>query len=113
MTTEEEIRDFWNTHPCGDHQVESLKGDYEAFFSRYDELRYKREGHILRRLDQIDFEPLNVQCRSQSQTGNSASDDQNPVRVRHGVLPFATAVGTASPRRFSLSGGLYFISRRR
>jgi ubiquinone/menaquinone biosynthesis C-methylase UbiE len=60
MTTEDEIRDFWNTHPCGDHQVESLKGDYEAFFARYDELRYRREAHILRRLDQIDFKGKRV-----------------------------------------------------
>jgi ubiquinone/menaquinone biosynthesis C-methylase UbiE len=60
MTTEDEIRDFWNTHPCGDHQVESLKGDYEAFFARYDELRFWREGHILRRLDAINFKGKRV-----------------------------------------------------
>lgn len=60
MTNEEEIKDFWNTHPCGEHQVESLKGDYEAFFSRYDEMRWKREGHILRRLDGIDFKGRRV-----------------------------------------------------
>jgi SAM-dependent methyltransferase len=54
--TEEEIRDFWNTHPCGEHQVERLKRDYEEFFSRYDESRYKREDHILRRLDAINWQ---------------------------------------------------------
>jgi len=55
MTTEDEIRTFWHTHPCGEHLVDSLKGDYEGFFNRYDEFRYRREGHILRRLDAIDF----------------------------------------------------------
>ena len=60
MINEEAIRDFGNAHPCGEHQVERLKGDYEAFFSRYDELRYRREGHILRRLDAIDFKGKRV-----------------------------------------------------
>jgi hypothetical protein len=32
IASEQAIRDFWYAHPCGDHQVESLKGDYEAFF---------------------------------------------------------------------------------
>ena len=49
------IHEFWAAHPCGDHQVESLKGDYEAFFHRYDTFRYEREGHILRRLDDLHF----------------------------------------------------------
>ncbi len=53
--TESEIREFWNAHPCGDLQVESLHSDYEAFFARYDQFRYRRESHILRRLDAIDF----------------------------------------------------------
>jgi len=55
MITEEQIRAFWNTHPCGEHQVESRNDDYEAFFSAYDKMRYVREGHILQRLDMLDF----------------------------------------------------------
>ena len=58
--TENDIREFWNTHPCGNHQVESLHADYEAFFQRYDKFRYSREGHILRRLDAIDFKGKRV-----------------------------------------------------
>ena len=53
--SESAIAQFWDTHPCGNHQVESLHGDYEAFFRRYDEFRYRKEGHILKRLDAIDF----------------------------------------------------------
>ena len=60
IPTEKTIRDFWDAHPCGDHQVESLRTDYEAFFQRYDEFRYSREGHILRRLDAIDFKRKRV-----------------------------------------------------
>jgi SAM-dependent methyltransferase len=58
--SEQDIRAFWDAHPCGDHQVESLNADYEAFFQRYDEFRYSREGHILRRLDAIDFKGKRV-----------------------------------------------------
>jgi len=58
--TEAIIRDFWNTHPCGDHQVEGLRGDYEAFFCRYDEMRYRREEHILGCLDAIDWKGKRV-----------------------------------------------------
>jgi len=36
IPSEQEIRDFWDTHPCGHRQVQSLKADYEAFFERYD-----------------------------------------------------------------------------
>ncbi len=57
---EETIREFWNAHPCGDHQVDSLKGDYEAFFQRYDAMRYEHEAHILARLDAIDFKGKTV-----------------------------------------------------
>lgn len=49
------IAAFWNTNPCGDQQVGGLQGDYETFFSRYDEFRYKQEPHILRCLDKIDL----------------------------------------------------------
>lgn len=56
---EAQIQEFWQAHPCGDGQVGGLDrafgGDYEAFFRDYDAFRYRREGHILRCLDKIDF----------------------------------------------------------
>jgi ubiquinone/menaquinone biosynthesis C-methylase UbiE len=58
--TEQAIREFWDTHPCGESQVESLNADHEAFFQRYDAFRYRREAHILRYLDAIDFEGKRV-----------------------------------------------------
>jgi len=60
IPSEQDIRNFWDAHPCGDHQVESLKADYEAFFERYDKFRYSREGHILGRLDAIDLKGKRV-----------------------------------------------------
>jgi ubiquinone/menaquinone biosynthesis C-methylase UbiE len=60
IPSEQSIRDFWDAHPCGDHQVDSLKEDYRAFFDRYDQYRYSHEGHILRRLDAIDFKGKRV-----------------------------------------------------
>ena len=58
--TEQVIRDFWDTHPCGENLVESLGSDHEAFFRRYDAFRYRLEAHILKRLDAIDFKDKHV-----------------------------------------------------
>jgi SAM-dependent methyltransferase len=58
--TEQVIREFWDSHPCGESQVESLGADHEAFFRRYDAFRYHMEAHILRRLDAIDFKRKQV-----------------------------------------------------
>ncbi|MBX9895021.1 MAG: class I SAM-dependent methyltransferase [Nitrosomonas sp.] len=60
---ESEIQDFWNRYPCGDLQVGGLqqhRGDYEAFFTNYDNFRYHKEAHILRCLDNIDFKGKQV-----------------------------------------------------
>lgn len=60
---EADIENFWNRHPCGNHQVGGLDGhgrDYEAFFSAYDRHRYRKEGHILGCLDGIRFEGKRV-----------------------------------------------------
>jgi len=60
---ESEIQDFWDRYPCGDLQVGGLKqrrGDYEAFFADYDSFRYRKEAHILRCLDNIDFKGKQV-----------------------------------------------------
>jgi SAM-dependent methyltransferase len=56
---ETDIQSFWNAHPCGDHIVGGLHGefadDYEGFFAAYDAWRYKQEGHIPSCLDRIDW----------------------------------------------------------
>lgn len=57
---EEQVADFWETHPCGDHQVGGLKDDYLDFFDRYDAFRYAKEGHILGCLDAIDWKGKKV-----------------------------------------------------
>lgn len=58
--SEAEIRQFWNTHPCGQGEVGAPGPDIEAFFDRYDRHRYAHEGHILKRLDAIDFKGKRV-----------------------------------------------------
>lgn len=56
---ESEIKDFWQTHPCGAQLVgdlsEESRAEYEDFFRRYDEFRYSKEAHILKNLDAVDF----------------------------------------------------------
>ena len=55
-----EIKDFWAAHPCGAELVGDLtdesRSEYLEFFRRYDEFRYRTEGHILKNLDRIGFE---------------------------------------------------------
>jgi len=63
MITEADIQQFWEKHPCGDHQVGGLEHyseDYERFFSDYDNTRYAAETHILDCLDRIDFQDRDV-----------------------------------------------------
>jgi SAM-dependent methyltransferase len=57
---EHEIQAFWQAHPCGEHFVDGLRQDYEAFFQRYDAFRYRKEAHIPRCLDAIDFKGKRV-----------------------------------------------------
>lgn len=56
---ESEVREFWNSHPCGDHIVGGLRGtfadDYERFFAAYDAWRYQQESHISCCLDRVDW----------------------------------------------------------
>lgn len=59
----EEIRDFWQKHPCGQSLITEANGqinDLKKFFIDYDKFRYATEGHILVNLDKIDFENKSV-----------------------------------------------------
>jgi SAM-dependent methyltransferase len=60
--TEDAIREFWNTYPCGDYYTGIPGADLEEFFRRYDAFRYSRaqEGHILDCLDGIVFRDKRV-----------------------------------------------------
>jgi SAM-dependent methyltransferase len=78
--TEQAIREFWDTHPCGENQVESLNADHEAFFQRYDAFRYRVEAHILRRLDAIDFQD---KCVLEIGLGQGADSEQI---IRRGAI---------------------------
>lgn len=59
-----DIKDFWQTHPCGAELVGDLtdksRANYLDFFDRYDKYRYATESHILSNLDGIDFENKRV-----------------------------------------------------
>jgi SAM-dependent methyltransferase len=61
---ESDVCEFWNAHPCGDHIVGGLHGefadDYERFFAAYDAWRYDQEGHIPACLDRFDFRDQRV-----------------------------------------------------
>lgn len=51
------VAEFWQTHPCGDTLIGGLRGDfdgdYETFFTAYDNARYTIESHIPACLDEM------------------------------------------------------------
>jgi SAM-dependent methyltransferase len=61
---ESDVQQFWDAHPCGDHIVGGLHGqfanDYERFFTAYDAWRYRQEAHILECLDRVDWRDRKV-----------------------------------------------------
>jgi len=97
---EKGIRDFWNTHPCGEAQVNNPKEDYEDFFRRYDEFRYKQESHILKCLDAINFKNKRV---LEIGPGLGADSEQIIRRgaIWSGVDLTPASIGRAA-KRFSL-----------
>jgi ubiquinone/menaquinone biosynthesis C-methylase UbiE len=62
--TEKEIQNFWQNSPCDDGQLGGLdqkfNNDYHRFFDACDDFRNQQEGHILRCLDDIDFQGKRV-----------------------------------------------------
>lgn len=55
---ESQIEGFWQHNPCGEHfvgGVDKYGGQYETFFTTYDQFRYSKESHILKCLDAINF----------------------------------------------------------
>jgi SAM-dependent methyltransferase len=59
MMDEQTVQDFWQDHACGDALVGGLRmrfgGDYEQFFSDYDQFRYAMESHLPACLDGLDL----------------------------------------------------------
>lgn len=55
---EDHIKDFWNKNPVGTNFIDFETG--REYFEKYDEFRYKTEGHILEELDAIDFQNKKV-----------------------------------------------------
>lgn len=74
---ETDIQSFWNSHPCGDHIVGGLHGefddDFERFFAAYDGWRYQQERHIPDCLDGVDWRD---QCVLEIGLGQGAESEQ-------------------------------------
>jgi SAM-dependent methyltransferase len=55
---EQAIEAFWQGHPCGDAQIGGLgdrfAGDYDTFFTNYDQFRYRNERHLPACIDALD-----------------------------------------------------------
>lgn len=58
---ENTIRDFWQTHPCGDNLLSRKDFDaMEKFFIAYDAFRYGMESHIPACLDRLEVTGLRL-----------------------------------------------------
>lgn len=81
---ENEIKDFWQTHPCGAELVGDLSeetiAEYADFFERYDTYRYQKEPHILKNLDRIDFNGKRV-----LEIGLGQGADAEQIELRGGI----------------------------
>ncbi len=79
-----EIKDFWQEHPCGAELVGDMpdesRGEYEEFFERYDDYRYSTEPHILKNLDRINFAGKKV-----LEIGLGQGADSEPIVRRGGI----------------------------
>ena len=101
---EEEIKDFWQTHPCGAEIVgdlpEESRETYLSFFDRYDEYRYSFEPHILENLDRVGFDGKKV-----LEIGLGQGADAEQIARRGGVFSGIDLTDEAVKRtrmRFSL-----------
>src|SRR5690348_1003185 len=80
---EQAVQRFWQDHACGDAQIgglaERYKGDYEKFFSDYDEFRYQNERHIPQCI-----EALNVTGKRVLEIG-LGEGAESELLIRHGA----------------------------
>jgi SAM-dependent methyltransferase len=57
LRDERAVQEFWQEHACGDAQVGGLRehfgGDYDQFFTAYDQFRYRTERHLPACLDAL------------------------------------------------------------
>ena len=102
---ESEIKDFWQSHPCGAELVGDLTSEerrgYSDFFARYDAFRYSTEPHILSNLDKIDFNGKRV-----LEIGLGQGADSEQIARRGAVFSGADLTDEAVKRtrmRFSLN----------
>jgi SAM-dependent methyltransferase len=80
MMDEETVQDFWQNHACGDALVGGLKGrfggDYEKFFTDYDQFRYSVERHL-----PACFDALNVRGKRVLEIGlGQGADSESLIR---------------------------------
>ena len=83
MMDERTVQDFWQNHACGDAQVGGLRerfsGDYEKFFTDYDQFRYQTERHL-----PACFDALNLAGRQVLEIGLGEGADSEQL-IRRGA----------------------------
>jgi ubiquinone/menaquinone biosynthesis C-methylase UbiE len=103
---ENEIREFWQTHPCGAELVgdlsEESRRQYLDFFERYDNYRYTTEAHILKNLDRIGLRDKRI-----LEIGLGQGADAEQIARRGGIYSGVDLTDESVKRttvRFTLKG---------
>ncbi|HMU30110.1 MAG TPA: class I SAM-dependent methyltransferase [Nitrospira sp.] len=96
MNTLHDIEQFWDANPCGETLV-GKDQEWATFFNRYDEFRYRTEGHILGELDRLQLAGKNVLEIGIGQAADSAQIIRRGGRW-HGLDLTAEAVFRAKTR---------------
>jgi SAM-dependent methyltransferase len=77
------VQRFWQDHACGDEQVgglrEAFRGDYDKFFTEYDQFRYQNESHL-----QACIDGLNVAGKQVLEIGLGEGSDAEQL-IRRGA----------------------------
>lgn len=96
MNTLHDIEQFWDANPCGETLV-GKDQEWATFFNRYDEFRYRTEGHILGELDRLQLKGKHVLEIGIGQAADSAQIIRRGGRW-HGLDLTAEAVFRAKTR---------------
>ena len=96
MNTLRDIEQFWDANPCGETLV-GKDQEWATFFTRYDEFRYRTEGHILGELDRLHLNGKKVLEIGIGQAADSAQIIRRGGRW-HGLDLTAEAVFRAKTR---------------
>jgi len=96
-----EIKKFWNENPVGSNFINYEQG--KRFYEKYDEFRYRTEGHIIHELDKINFKEKKV-----LEIGLGQGSDSMQI-INRGAIFYGIDITEESIRRVKERFELYAV----